>query len=276
MKGPRGSAAVERLRPPVPWWLSRGAGSLLVALLVAVAWTLVWSSAASSVHPVANFDRQSSPDASVTPTSYVASASTRPDDVTLTTRGLRSDTTQPITGTDADEELSKQAESPDTAARRELLLRRAQRRDRQLAAFIRSVPAVPATWVSPLAAPYRITATFGAAGSLWSADHTGVDLATPTGTPVAAVSAGTVTSAGDSGAYGLRVTITHPDGTQSMYAHLSRIDISVGQDVEAGEPVGAVGTTGNSTGPHLHLEVRSSAGVPIDPVKALRARGVEL
>lgn len=256
----------------VPWRFSRGAGLLLFALLVAVAWTVAWGAAAGSVHPVAAVEPQRVADATVTATSY---GMPRSPEVRPTSRELASRTTPALAGTDVGGEPSKQVEKPGPG-RRELLLRREHRRDRQLAAFILSAPAVQTSWVSPLAAPYRITATFGAAGTLWSADHTGVDLATPTGTPVAAVSAGTVTSAGDSGAYGQRVGITHPDGTQSMYAHMSRIDVSVGDVVEAGDLVGAVGTTGNSTGPHLHLEVRSSAGVPIDPVKALSARGVVL
>lgn len=274
---PAGSSGAPGLRSPMPWWLSRGAGCLLLALLVAVIWTSVWSSAARSVTPVASLPGPPAAVDAGVPVADRAFSSTRSEGVGgLTARDLRSSRASRLAEADADENSPKAVDVPNASDRAAMLLRREQRRDRQLAAFIRSAPAVLASWVAPLGVPYRITATFGAAGSLWSADHTGVDLAAPTGTPVATVSAGTVTSAGDSGAYGLRVAITHPDGTQSMYAHLSGIDVSVGEEVATGDEIGAVGTTGNSTGPHLHLELRSSAGVPIDPVRALGARGVHL
>ena len=156
--------------------------------------------------------------------------------------------------------------------------RRAARSDRELAAFIASVgvPDEADLWVKPLSAAYRITASFGQAGSRWSRDHTGVDLAAPSGTPVASVAAGTVTHAGRAGAYGLKVEVTHADGTETWYAHLSRIDVTVGQSVEQGGSLGAVGSTGNSTGPHLHVELRPGGGGPVDPVEALAARGVHL
>lgn len=136
--------------------------------------------------------------------------------------------------------------------------------------------ATATAWVKPLQAAYRITARFGQAGRLWSKDHTGVDLASPTGTPVAAVGAGTVTHAGHAGAYGLKVEITHADGSETWYAHLSRLDVAEGDVVRAGAPIGSVGATGNVTGPHLHLEVRTAGGGAIDPVRALAAHGVVL
>ncbi|WP_051707093.1 M23 family metallopeptidase [Nocardioides aequoreus] len=139
-----------------------------------------------------------------------------------------------------------------------------------------AVAAVGTAWVKPLQAAYRITARFGQAGRLWSKDHTGVDLASPTGTPVAAVGAGTVTHAGHAGAYGLKVEITHADGSETWYAHLSRLDVAEGAVVQAGAPIGSVGATGNVTGPHLHLEVHTAGGGAIDPVRALAAHGVVL
>jgi murein DD-endopeptidase MepM/ murein hydrolase activator NlpD len=138
-------------------------------------------------------------------------------------------------------------------------------------------PAGP--WVSPLAgASYVLTAGFGECGSHWSACHTGLDLAAPTGTPVVAGSAGVVTFAGWDGAYGNAVHILHTDGLSTWYAHLSRIDSTRGARVDAGDLVGLVGATGNTTGPHLHLEVRraSSAttdGTPVDPLAWLRSHG---
>ncbi|KAD4060655.1 peptidoglycan DD-metalloendopeptidase family protein [Arthrobacter yangruifuii] len=87
--------------------------------------------------------------------------------------------------------------------------------------------------------------------------HTGTDFGAVTGTPVKAMLGGTVTEAGwhTTGGGGLRVVIDHGDGVQTTYNHLSSIDVSVGQTVDAATVVGGVGSTGNSTGPHLHFEV---------------------
>jgi murein DD-endopeptidase MepM/ murein hydrolase activator NlpD len=97
--------------------------------------------------------------------------------------------------------------------------------------------------------------------------HTGVDWAAPTGTPVYAAFAGTITAAGDGQGYGNLVRIGHPDGRETRYAHLSKFadGIVAGKAVGAGELIGFVGTTGNSTGPHLHFELRV-AEAPVDPL----------
>lgn len=95
-------------------------------------------------------------------------------------------------------------------------------------------------------------------------DHHGLDLAAPTGTRVVAVTDGRVVAAGDRGGYGLVVEVDHGGGVTTRYAHLSAIDVVVGDRLDAGERLGAVGSTGASTGPHLHLEVRVD-GTPIDP-----------
>lgn len=94
--------------------------------------------------------------------------------------------------------------------------------------------------------------------------HTGLDIATSSGTPIKAASAGTVIYAGYKGSYGNLVIIAHTDSTQTYYAHCSRIYVSVGQIVSQGQTISAVGSTGNSTGPHLHLEVRVN-GVAKNP-----------
>jgi murein DD-endopeptidase MepM/ murein hydrolase activator NlpD len=94
--------------------------------------------------------------------------------------------------------------------------------------------------------------------------HPGFDLAAPTGTTVDAAAAGTVTHAGPAGTYGNLITIKHADGVETRYAHLSATQVKEGDHVEAGQPIGAVGTTGYSTGPHLHFEVRKD-GQPVDP-----------
>jgi murein DD-endopeptidase MepM/ murein hydrolase activator NlpD len=94
--------------------------------------------------------------------------------------------------------------------------------------------------------------------------HPGVDLAASMGTPVSAASGGTVTHAGPAGTYGNLVMIKHDGGFETRYAHLSAVDVKEGQRVEAGQLVGKVGSTGYSTGPHLHFEVRKD-GKAMDP-----------
>ncbi|WP_437113074.1 M23 family metallopeptidase [Streptomyces syringium] len=121
---------------------------------------------------------------------------------------------------------------------------------------------------------YTLTAGFGQAGDMWSANHTGADFAAPTGTPVKAVGGGTITSAGWAGAYGYRVVLTLNDGTQIWYCHLSSMVVTSGQ-VSAGDVIGRVGATGNVTGPHLHLETRPGGGSPVDPLSWLRGRGLQ-
>ncbi|MGW7609552.1 transglycosylase family protein [Streptomyces sp. NPDC054766] len=121
--------------------------------------------------------------------------------------------------------------------------------------------------------PYR------AAGSHWSKGyHTGVDFPVPTGTSVAAVAAGHVVSSGWGGSFGYQVVIRHADGRYTQYAHLSAISVKAGQSVVAGQRIGRSGSTGNSTGPHLHFEVRTGPGFgsDIDPVAYLRAGGVRI
>lgn len=94
--------------------------------------------------------------------------------------------------------------------------------------------------------------------------HFGLDIAVPTGNTAAAVHNGIVTMAGWNGGYGYCVIIDHGDGVESLYGHASAVLVSMGQTVNAGEPVILVGSTGNSTGPHLHLEVLIN-GTPVNP-----------
>jgi murein DD-endopeptidase MepM/ murein hydrolase activator NlpD len=99
-------------------------------------------------------------------------------------------------------------------------------------------------------------------------NHPGFDLAATTGTEVAAAARGTVVHAGPAGTYGNLVTVRHDNGFETRYAHLSEVGVKVGDLVEAGAELGKVGTTGYSTGPHLHFEVRRD-GQPIDPAPLL-------
>lgn len=98
-----------------------------------------------------------------------------------------------------------------------------------------------------------ITSRFGSRSSGY---HTGLDIATTEGTPIKAVASGTVTYAGSKGNYGNLVIISHGNEVETYYAHCSKIYVSVGQQIDTEEVIAAVGSTGNSTGPHLHLEVR--------------------
>lgn len=100
--------------------------------------------------------------------------------------------------------------------------------------------------------------------------HSGVDWAGPSGTPILATAAGTVVQAGRDGAYGNLVVIQHDFGIQTYYAHLSSIGVSVGQRVSRGDRIGGMGTTGRSTGVHLHYEIRVG-GRPINPLTYIRA-----
>jgi len=100
--------------------------------------------------------------------------------------------------------------------------------------------------------------------------HTGIDLRAEVGDPVHATAPGIVTVAGWSGGYGKMVEIDHGNGFVTRYGHLSEIEVKVGQQVRLGQSVGRVGTTGRSTGPHLHYETRFD-GEAVDPQKFLNA-----
>ena len=129
------------------------------------------------------------------------------------------------------------------------------------------------TWVLPVA-HFTLTAGFGDVG-LWAHAHTGQDFAAPTGTPIMAIGDGKIIFAGWDGAYGNKIVIQHPDGTVTWYAHMSAF-IKTSGAVKAGEVIGRVGSTGNTTGPHLHLEVRPGGGDPVPPLTWLRAHGVKV
>ncbi|MFJ3202194.1 LysM peptidoglycan-binding domain-containing M23 family metallopeptidase [Streptomyces sp. NPDC086989] len=124
-----------------------------------------------------------------------------------------------------------------------------------------------------------ISTQYKTPGAMWSSGyHTGVDFVASSGTTVRAVGAGTVVSAGWGGAYGNEVVIRHADGKYSQYGHLSQLSVSAGQSVTAGQTIGLSGSTGNSTGPHLHFEIRTgpSYGSDIDPLAYLRSKGVSI
>ncbi|GAA2585025.1 M23 family metallopeptidase [Streptomyces tubercidicus] len=134
-------------------------------------------------------------------------------------------------------------------------------------------------WVTPVD-KYTLGSTFGLAGNMWAHSHSGQDFVVPSGTAVKAAHAGTVVKAGPNGggdgpAYGNAIVIKHDNGMYTQYAHLSQINVSVGQQVGTGEKIGLSGSTGNSSGPHLHFEVRTGPdyGTGIEPTGFLRAHG---
>ena len=109
-----------------------------------------------------------------------------------------------------------------------------------------------------------ISSRFGVRSSIRSSAHTGLDIATSTGTPVKAAAAGTVTFAGWKGSYGNLMVITHSNGVQTYYGHCSKLYLSAGAKVSQGQTIAAVGPTGTSTGPHLHFEIRVN-GIAYNP-----------
>lgn len=129
---------------------------------------------------------------------------------------------------------------------------------------------IPPTYIRPISGG-RTSSNFGNRKRINSRSgtyHTGVDLATPTGTAVMASCGGVVTRAGWLGTYGYVIFIKHPDGRETRYAHLSKILVSAGQSVSQGQKIALSGNTGNSTGPHLHFEMRIG-GTPVNPLNYL-------
>ncbi len=126
-------------------------------------------------------------------------------------------------------------------------------------------------WVRPIqGAP--ITSGFG---DRWGRLHAGVDLGAPIGTPIVAASSGTVLAAGAAAGFGQWVKLQHAGNITTVYGHISRWAVTVGQAITAGQLIAFSGNEGHSTGPHLHFEVRSK-DQPVDPVPFLSARGVSL
>jgi murein DD-endopeptidase MepM/ murein hydrolase activator NlpD len=178
------------------------------------------------------------------------------------------------------ERLQQQAE----IAARELRQERRERRERrearqerrerrqQARAAARAAARAP-QWVMPVSGA-GWSASFGEAGSSWSSGyHTGQDFTAPSGTPVFAVSDGTITSANWSDAYGNIIEITHANGDQSWYAHMSGFERTSG-GVGAGDVIGYVGCTGNCFGDHLHFEYHPGGGEAADPIAWLDRNGL--
>lgn len=142
-----------------------------------------------------------------------------------------------------------------------------------LAAMTARIPRMPTFGLRKPLIAGRVTSGFGLRvhpllGGLRM--HSGIDLAAPMGSPIIATDGGTVSTAGWQGGYGLAVTIDHANGLRTRYGHMSRISVAPGQSVRQGQVIGLVGSTGRSTGPHLHYEVLFR-GQTINPATLLMA-----
>jgi murein DD-endopeptidase MepM/ murein hydrolase activator NlpD len=130
-----------------------------------------------------------------------------------------------------------------------------------------------AKWVSPMPGA-EVTSCWG---PRWGTLHKGIDYAQPENTPINAASAGTVFGVGSLYAgYGISVVIDHGDGIFTHYAHLNNTTVTEGQTVNASQLIGHEGSTGDSTGPHLHFEVHQGLWNQLDPGPWMRARGVDV
>ena len=124
--------------------------------------------------------------------------------------------------------------------------------------------AKPAPWVLPVVG-YHLTGRFGQSSGLWASTHTGLDFAAPTGAQIRSIGPGVVVSTAYDGAFGNKTVVKLDDGTVLWYCHQNEFGVRPGQRVKPGDLIGYVGSTGNTTGPHLHLEVHPHGGDAIDP-----------
>lgn len=193
-------------------------------------------------------------------------------------------TTAASTATTADRATRAERRLTRQLARRSRALsslsRRAARYDRELQG-LRETLAIYGYYGDPSAAEvilpianYRLSAGFGLTGPLWVAEHGGQDFGASSGEPLVAVGEGTVTEVGDAGAYGLRTILQLHDGTEIWYCHQTTASVLPGDVVQIADEIGTVGSTGNSTGPHLHLEVRPNGGAPVNPMTWFAAAGL--
>jgi murein DD-endopeptidase MepM/ murein hydrolase activator NlpD len=138
-------------------------------------------------------------------------------------------------------------------------------------------PAFTQPWIPPVET-YGLSAGFGSGGERWASRHTGQDFAVDIGTPVRSVGRGRVVKVSCGGPFGIEVVVRHAGGYYTQYAHLAAVTVEQGERVSTGQWVGQSGTTGNSTGPHLHFEVRLTPqpGSGVDPREWLAERDVRL
>lgn len=161
--------------------------------------------------------------------------------------------------------VSLEAASANTRAQADRLARRVLNLSRLASiARARTLAAIPS--LNPVGG--AVNAAFGWRTDPWPEFHKGLDLAADYGHPVLAAASGTVVSAGWEGGFGIKVDLDHGNGYHTWYCHLSRLSVAAGQHVAKGEQIASVGSTGESTGPHLHYQVMHE-GVAIDPMPYL-------
>jgi murein DD-endopeptidase MepM/ murein hydrolase activator NlpD len=165
------------------------------------------------------------------------------------------------------------AKAKDVAAKAQVAKAAAEKRAAAKAAADRK--ARSSSWVTPTTG-YVLGAGYAQAGPHWAHKHSGQDFVVNTGTTVRAAHTGTVVTAGCGGAYGNNIVIKHGSHLYSQYGHLSKIGVTIGEHVNTGQTIGLSGSTGNSTGPHLHFEIRTTPyyGSSVEPLHFLRAQGV--
>jgi len=274
----------------MPWWTQGWVGGALVTAVVGVFFTTGVEVVVPLLEPVpaavavadeppaepSTFARSasSSPPPSGTPSASPSPSAAPTPSAAPSAAPAASPTAAPVATQPVATAAQKRAQA------RRARLRRERRAARELAVLARktfeSWGPISGTWVLPVASYRRLSSTYGETGPHWESIHTGQDFSAPTGTKVRSVTAGMVTFADWDGPYGNKVEITHPDGNVTWYAHLSRIDVAVTDQVSTGQVIGLVGSTGNSTGPHLHFEVRPDGGDAVDPVAVLKEHGVKL
>jgi murein DD-endopeptidase MepM/ murein hydrolase activator NlpD len=172
------------------------------------------------------------------------------------------------TAADAEIAAVESVQIPPTA----LSFARTLRKDRPVPVAV-AAAATAAQWVNPLPEA-SVTSCFG---QRWGRLHAGVDLAAPDGTRIRAAGAGVVVAAGPAAGYGNAVLIDHGNGFLTHYGHMSVVAVTVGQHVAVGEQIGNEGSTGHSTGPHLHFEVhQGSYKNPIEPTQWMHDHGVDI
>jgi murein DD-endopeptidase MepM/ murein hydrolase activator NlpD len=113
-------------------------------------------------------------------------------------------------------------------------------------------------------------------GGRWGVTHYGIDLANKIGTPIYAVTDGTIISSGPASGFGLWVRVLHPGGWISVYGHINRSLVHIGQKVKAGQQIAEMGNRGQSTGPHLHFEIWDPSGKKLNPLPWLATRGIRV
>ncbi|RPK32402.1 Glycyl-glycine endopeptidase ALE-1 precursor [Streptomyces sp. ADI92-24] len=148
----------------------------------------------------------------------------------------------------------------------------------KLTAYDDSEPVTSGDWSLPVKA--SLGTPYHQSGSMWSSGyHTGIDFAVQVGTTLHAIGPGKVVErTGPSGPYGNEIVIKHPDGMYSQYAHMSQVKVAIGQTITGGQVIGLSGATGNVSGPHLHLEIRTGPkyGSDISPLPYLRKKGLKI